>query len=136
MENATKALIIAASILIVIVLIAVGIKILGSTQGVTNEVGKVSDAMGQSIFNSQFTDYTGRQPAAQVKTLINKAAATHRVGSTRKVNVQFEGGATKTNLNDITGILSSINMKSFYNVDVHLSIYTGYVDYVTISTAP
>lgn len=133
MENATKALLIAASVLIVIVLIAVGIKILGSAQGVTNEVGKVSEAMGQSVFNSQFTDYTGRQSAAQVKALVNKAAATHREGSLHKVNVTFNGHP-KENLNDITGILSSINVNSFYIVNVYSSFYTGYIHLVSITS--
>ena len=74
MENATKALLIAASILIVIVLIAVGIKILASTQGVTDRVDEVSDIMAPAVFNSQFTDYEGTQTGAQVKSLLNKAA--------------------------------------------------------------
>lgn len=131
MENATKALIIAASVLIVIVLIAVGIKILGSAQGVTNEVGKVSEAMGQSVFNSQFTDYTGTQSGAQVKAVINKAAATHRAGSLRKVNVNFKGNVKDT-ADEIAGILSSLSVNSYYTVGVSLDETTGYVDLVTI----
>ena len=71
MENATKALLLAASVLIVIVLIAIGIKILGSAQGVTNSVEGVSQTMEISIFNSQFTKYEGRQNYAGIKQLIN-----------------------------------------------------------------
>ena len=71
MENATKALLIAGSVLIAIVLIAVGIRILGSAEGVTNSVEGVSQTMEISIFNSQFTKYEGRQKHTAVKQLIN-----------------------------------------------------------------
>lgn len=134
MENATKALLIAAAVLIAIVLIAVGIRILSSTQGVTNSVDEVSDAMGKSVFNSQFTDYTGRQSAAQVKAVVNKAAATHRDGTSRKVNVVFNG-ETKDTADEIAGILSSLGVNSFYTVGVALD-GAGYVNQVTITNAP
>ena len=76
MENATKALLIAASLLIVIVLISVGIKILSSTSGVTNHVDSVSDSMATSVFNSQFTPYfsnstSGNQARALVQKIIS-----------------------------------------------------------------
>lgn len=125
MENATKALIIAASVLIVIVLIAVGIKILGSTQGVSNEVDKVSDAMSKSVFNSQFTDYEGTQTGAQVKALLNKVVSTNRNGSTHVVNVS---GVT-----DISTYRAGININQTYTVVVSDSDNDGYVDTVSIT---
>lgn len=70
MENATKALLIAGSVLIAIVLIAVGIKILSSTSGVTKEVDNLSSTMEASIFNSRFTQYEGTQKGSSVKALI------------------------------------------------------------------
>lgn len=127
MENATKALLIAASVLIVIVLIAVGIKLLGSTQGVTNEVGKVSDAMGRSVFNSQFIDYEGNQSGAQVKALLNKAAATWRGDSSRNVQVNSYSSA-----NDIASYRSTININSIYSVTVEYDT-EGYVCKINIS---
>ena len=59
MENATKALIIAASILIAIVLIGVGIKILGATKGTVVQTQEVTSAAEVSVFNSQVTQYFG-----------------------------------------------------------------------------
>ena len=128
MENATKALLIAASVLIVIVIIAVGIKILGSTSGVTNEVGKVSEAMGISVFNSQFTDYEGTQTGTQVKALLNKVIATHREGSSRKVTVN-----DKTNVNDIASYRATINVNSTYSVTVEYDEDNKYVKKININ---
>ena len=131
MENATKALLIAAAVLIVIVLIAVGIRILSSTQGVTNEVDKVSDAMGKSVFNSQFTDYEGTQTGAQVKALLNKVAATHREDS-RKVNVT-NGSTTYSTANEIASYRATISINSTYTVTVGYDESTGYVNSITIA---
>ena len=125
MENATKALLIAASVLIVIVLIAMGIKILGSTQGVTNSVDGVSDAMSKSVFNSQFTDYEGTQSGAEVKALLNKVSATQREGSTHKVNVE---GYT-----DIAAYRASIKINKKYFVVVRDTDEDGFTDTISIT---
>ena len=128
MENASKALIIAASILIVIVLIAIGIKLLGSTKGVTNEVEGVSNAMELSLFNSQFTDYEGTQSGTQVKILLNKAAATYRNGNTRTVSVN--GNTTS---NDIAAYRATISVNQTYTVVVTDNDGDGFVDTITVS---
>lgn len=126
MENATKALLIAASVLIVIVLIAVGIKILGSTQGVTNEVDKVSESLAISVHNSQFTDYEGTQKGAEVKALISKAIATWRNDSPRNVIVN-----SYNNVNDISSYRATISNTSTYTVTIGYDS-NGYVNSITI----
>lgn len=127
MENATKALLIAASVLIAIVLIAVGIKILSSTQGVTNEVDKVTTATGLSIHNSQFTDYEGTITGTELKALLNKAVATHRDGSSHKVDVN-----SAANAQDIATYRASISANKTYKVTVHYD-GEGYVDKLWVS---
>lgn len=73
MENATKALLMAGAILIAIILIALGLKIVNSNKGVTEQVDKLSTSMEVSMFNSQFEPYTRElQSASETKTLINK----------------------------------------------------------------
>lgn len=136
MENATKALIIAASVLIVIVLIAIGIRLLGSSQGVTNEVGEVSDAMSVSTYNSQFTDYVGTQTGSQVKSVLSKATATYRNGSSRRVSVTVTGGTgltrgTYDTANEIATVMSSLKLNSTYTVGVTYDS-NGYVNSITI----
>ena len=48
MENSTKALLIAASILIVIILVAISIRLLNSTNGTSDQAEIVSDALGNT----------------------------------------------------------------------------------------
>lgn len=73
MENATKALLIAAAVLIAIVLIAMGIKLLSSTQGAINQSGEVASDLEASIFNSKFEAYEGKAvKGSQVKQLARK----------------------------------------------------------------
>lgn len=57
MENATKALLIAAAVLIAIVLIALGVRLLGSANDTSDQAGNVSDAIGTST-NSAVGDVT------------------------------------------------------------------------------
>lgn len=121
MENATKALLIAAAVLIAIVLIAVGIRILNSSEGVTNNVDKVTTAAGLSVHNSQFTDYEGKQTGVEVKALLNKAAATHRSGSEHKVNVN-----SYTDANSIASYRATIVANATYTVSVEYDS-NGYV---------
>lgn len=137
MENATKALLIAASVLIAIVLIAVGIRILGSTNGVTNEVEKVSGAVGVSVFNSQFTDYTGIQSSAEVKALLSKVVATYRDSDSRNVSVTVSGGdglsnGTYDTANEISTIISDLKINSKYKIGVSYD-NAGYVSSIGIS---
>lgn len=137
MENATKALLIAASILIAIVLIAVGIRVLSSTSGVSDSVDYVSDAMGVSIFNSQFEAYVGSQSASQVKALITKVAVTHREGSVHTVSI--DAVAAPGNGIDSDGTWSdyfsnlAARIKTGYTYTVEIIGYNeGYVSRIQI----
>lgn len=49
MENASKALLIAAAVLIAIVLVALGVKLLNSAEDTAGEAEKVADAIGDSM---------------------------------------------------------------------------------------
>ena len=133
MENSTKALLIAASILIVIVLISVGIKILSSTSGVTNEVGKVSDNMATSIFNSQFTSYfsnstSGNQARALVQKIIsNNAKSSHKIlvyAPDFSSNHLYSGVAGKPE--NLSTLLSSISPTDNYMLTVNTNCDSDY----------
>lgn len=130
MENATKALLIAGVVFVVILIIAIGLTILTSTQGVTNEVDEVTKTTAISVHNSQFTDYEGTQTGAQVKALLNKAAATYRSGSYHIVVVK-NGENTYTSANSIAEYRATINLNSTYSVTVGYD-NEGYVDEINI----
>lgn len=52
MENATKALLIAAAVLIAIVLIALGVNLLNAGSDTSKQAGNVANAIGNSIDKS------------------------------------------------------------------------------------
>ena len=70
MENASKALIIAGSILVSIVIISLGVMIVSNVTGL---VQSQSDMSGQEVtaFNSQFLSYEGTQKGSNARTLYN-----------------------------------------------------------------
>lgn len=71
MENATKALLIAAAILIAIVVITLGVFVLGKGSTLVKENSDMSD-VEISTYNSKFDSYCGKNiRGAQVRQLIN-----------------------------------------------------------------
>lgn len=69
MENASKALIIAGSILLSILIIALGMYIFSSSSGVTDDT--TLSQMETSTFNGKFNKYTGRQNGTNVSALLD-----------------------------------------------------------------
>ena len=69
MENASKALIIAGSILLSILIIALGMYIFSSTNGVTDDT--TLSQMETSTFNGKFEKFKGSQSGTQVSALID-----------------------------------------------------------------
>ena len=71
MENASKALIIAASVLIAILLIAMGVAIFNKAQSSYDTTSL--DATEINMFNSKFERYSDKQLGSQVKSLLSFA---------------------------------------------------------------
>lgn len=140
MENATKALLIAGSVLIAIVLIAVGIKILGSTSGTVNQVESVSNAMEKSIFNSQYTQFEGAQKGTAVKKLINQAKTYNATvkDENRKIKIKttaegLHGCPDETTVaDDLNTICDQIQISKTYTIRVDIDGTTGFVNRITI----
>ena len=139
MENASKALLIAGSILIAIVLIAVGLKVLGSTSGVTEQVGQVSTNLETSIFNQQFTAYAGQQSATEVKALFSLIATSNQRNPNNRITLVGNGtnfsGLNSINTNDpsiIRNKTSVINQGTTYTVSITSYNAEGLVSQITI----
>ena len=142
MENASKALLIAGSVLIAIVLIAVGIKILNSTTRVTKQVDDLSTTMEVSMFNSQYTQYEGKQNGTAVKKLINQAKTYNATVTDANKKIKITTVRTSTNgLNNhgnayaertVNTILGEINVNSTYTVTVSISASTGLVNGIKV----
>lgn len=126
MENASKALLIAGSVLIVILLIAVGVRIFNSTQGTTDQVEETMVTTEMAQFNSKFTSYTGsNKSAAQVKALANVVIANNATNVSHQVSL---GG--KTEAEDITSAVA--NLSGSYKISI-TQYEEGYVKAITFS---
>ena len=88
MENASKALIIAGSILVAILLIAMGVRIVVSTNGTTDNVDTTMDATAIATFNNKFIGYIGTNKSrGQVMSLLNAIIASNSTDSAHPVQV-------------------------------------------------
>ena len=72
MENASKALVIAGAILLVIAIIAIAVGIVSSTRGTINVAENQITAMEVKMHNEQFKMYEGEVTGAEVQDCISK----------------------------------------------------------------
>lgn len=113
MENASKALLIAGSVLIVILLIAVGVRIFNSTHGTAESVETTMSATEIATFNNKFIAYAGKKKsAAQAKALANVVIANNATNATHTVSFD-----TKTSASDITNYVANLSGSGTISVD-------------------
>lgn len=114
MENASKALIIAGSVLIAILLISLGLLIFKSTSGTTEQTQKLGETLEVQQFNSQFLKYCGDSvKGSQVRTLCEVIIA-HNANSDNKVSININNSTTNdpdTISNHRDNIITSKNYK-------------------------
>lgn len=128
MENATKALIIAAAVLIAILLIAFAMKIFDSTAGTSEGVKTTMTATEIANFNRNFTQFQGKNKSpAVVKSLADKVIAHNATDKSRQVKLN---GSTESN--DIMEYISGLTGYNF-NINVTIDSNTGLVTDVTVS---
>ena len=126
MENATKALLIAGSVLIVILLIAFGMRIFNSTSGTADQVEGTMQTTEMAMFNNKFLSYSGSQSGSNVKALANVVIA-HNANSVRKVS--FAGQTEATNI--ISAISAVESSKTYTITIVDNNPKDGYIDTIT-----
>lgn len=115
MENASKALLIAGAILIVILLIAVGMLVYSKARSVIDTgIGQMSSTE-ISMFNSAFNDYEGSQKGTSVRVLLEKVISnneTYSADTAKQVKVN-----DKTKTDDIASYKSTIKPSTTYTVE-------------------
>lgn len=127
MENASKALIIAGSVLIAILLISLGLLIFKSTSGTTDQTQELGKTLEVQQFNSQFLKYCGTSvKGSQVRTLCEVIIA-HNANSDNKVSINGKNNAT-----DISNIRNSIKTNQNYSVTQHINDNTGLIYSITV----
>lgn len=136
MENASKALLIAGAILIVIVLISIGMAIVNSSKDVIDEVGHSTADNAVTVFNSTFSSYEGTQKGASVRSLlqaISTSNATNKNTSGRLISVTVGSLTAETDSSKITGESSNIVTSAKYKVVMSGIDSDGYINAITIT---
>lgn len=122
MENASKALIIAGSVLIAILVISLGLLIFKSTSGTTDQTQELGKTLEVQQFNSQFLKYCGNSvKGSQVRTLCEVIIA-HNANSDNKVSINGKSDAT-----GISDIRNSIKTNQSYAVKQEVNDSTGLI---------
>ncbi len=124
MENASKALLIAGAILIVILLIAVGMMVYRGAQGsIQKAIGSMSSTE-KDIHNSQFEPFIGNKVSgSNVRSLLSKIITNN--SDDNNVNVELTGIGTDANtvMKEITTAASaSYKVEATYEDGVITSI--------------
>jgi len=124
MENASKALLIAGAVLIVILLIGVGMMVFnGSKENVDSAMDTVS-AQQIQVFNGQFSAYEGTQKGSNVRALNQAVIASNAKNPSHQVGITYSPNT-----------LTSATLKSThpYLVALSDSDNDGYIDSITVT---
>lgn len=128
MENASKALIIAGSILVSIVIITLGVMIVSN---VTDTINKNSNLSEQEIatYNGPFENYLGTRSGAQVRALCD-LIRNHNNGNPddESRNIKISTGTAPANEAALTAFVPATTVNTFKS-----SIKTGKTYTVTFS---
>ena len=132
MENATKALLIAGSVLIAILLIAVGLRVFNSTRGTTEAAQTTMNATEVSMFNNKFIPYIGnKKTKADAISLINLAIANNSTSNNKiqliiyAVNDSGEGQASTFGSDSLKSLaLQKVQKDISDTAKVKISIYS------------
>ena len=125
MENATKALLIAAAILIAIVLISIGVFVLRQGQDAMSSVDMSESQI--LAFNANFKTYEGLQRGSQVKALQQRINTSNKkaAAADNSTVINYVGGNVDANTTVETG--------SYYKVEFGENDNTGLINRVTIT---
>ena len=154
MENSTKALLIAGSILVAILIVAIGMFIYNSASGTATDTMSSMSTQEIDVFNKQFDVYEGLQSGSQIKSLMgillsnantNKDEPTKipGVGINKCVNTDKkqlhapvpDAGDISQYIDIVGQIRNKLDKKHDYWVELSYQP-NGLVDYITITYDP
>jgi competence protein ComGC len=120
MENASKALLIAGAVLIVIIIISIGILIVNAATDTTDLAQTNAAITSVQTFNNQFLPYEGKIKGSSVKTL-EQMVTVSNANSEHTISVSYTGltagnakNSTKYTVSfeyDTEGYISAITIK-------------------------
>ena len=134
MENASKALVIAGAILSSILLITIGVMVISSISGVTEQVTDTTSDMAAQTFNSQYTSFIGTQNGSNVRSLLNKVISNNSKDDSRKaheITVEF-GGSSSKEVSQLSNFAAQVSTIKSYTVEIP-GYTNGYVSTIKIT---
>ena len=94
MENASKALLISAAVLIVLLLIGVGIRTADSTSELIDQVDSDTQSTTITAFNSKFTKYLSNSASAsETRAFIQEVLTNNSINSSHIILLNYYPGA-------------------------------------------
>ena len=134
MENATKALLIAAAVLVAILIISLGIGV----YNMASETMENVDLSGTEVqaFNEQFFQYNGNKKRgsevnAMLKTVLTSNLKEASAGSTKFVKVE----GTPSLATNATSITTTADPAKMYKMTVNYDAKTGLVTSIKVENA-
>ena len=125
MENASKALLIAGAVLIVILIIGVGMAIFTAGQGNIDSAIAQMSTQEKQIFNAQFDQYAGTITATKLRSL-NSAVVANNGNPEAKAKVTF---TVKASASDTGNVFSNSMVGSTQlGVNNKYEVSFGYTD--------
>ena len=131
MENASKALLIAASILIAIILIAFAVKTINSTSGTQESLEQTMTAAEVTMFNNKFTKYLGdNKSPAEARALVNEVIAYNasvdfdknksiRVQISKANSIKYNSHLAKGMVDNVVNITKNVTINLGYSTDAY-----------------
>ena len=121
MENASKALIIAGSILIALLLFSIGIMLFNGSSGLFSNAKTKMSEQERSMFNQEYTMYEGnRNTGNQIKELIRKVIVNNSNsgdnGENPEIKINNKPVNSGTNINVLPGKNTTILNAKQYTV--------------------
>lgn len=135
MENASKALLIAGAVLIVILLISVGIMIFNSSKGLFSSATTSMTEQEQMMFNTKFTMYEGTNiSGTQVRELIRSVITNNTNEDNPAVKINDSEITATTDATKLPGATpTTITTTGRYTVQCIRNSATGLIDNITIT---
>lgn len=139
MENASKALLLAAAILIAIILISLGVYIVSQGSDVVGQGGQALDEVSIQQFNGKFDIYEGTITGSKVKQLIKTVSASNTSNPGQQVLITDSTGKSilTPSTDSTTGATtykatSAIGNSTKYKVTIG-ELVNGVITTITIS---
>ena len=137
MENASKALLIAGAILIVILIIAVGMIVYNSSKGTIDEAISQMSSSEKETFNAQFKQLAGNdRNGSQLDSLLDKIDNNNRTneGTGKVVAVKYANrrGASLSE-SSVTAIREDLVSSRRYKIEVKDTNNDGLIDTVEVT---